>query len=138
MSEDRLVPLVIDRPGAKNRLQGPEQTLEHPELFVFERHLLGTQTRVRPEHPFAVIAGFLGHFLLVDLESLPRGFQVLPVPLVADQGFLPLLQLLAQSLQDRFPVGRILAGLLLTYCRPPITTSLTFRGEGSFFFFLSG
>src|SRR5512142_1284150 len=114
MTPDRLVTLVVDRPGLQERLARPGPVLHHPQPLELQRHRGRIQIDVGAEHPLAVVAGLLGELRLVDLEMVgTRAAQVAAVAPVADQRLVPTAELLPQGGHDRLPIGGILAGLIL-------------------------
>ena len=58
VTTDRLVTFVVDRTRLKDTLCCPEQLLDHPQLFVFQRHFFRREPGISSEDPFPVVAGF--------------------------------------------------------------------------------
>jgi hypothetical protein len=105
MAADRGVALVIDRPGAEQRLGRAEQLLDHQELAVAQHRLERRELAVGAQHEQAVEAGIGGDAGIVDLEvTAPRRLQVAAIRSVAHQRLVALLELAAQAVEDRAAV----------------------------------
>ncbi len=109
MTTDGFISLMENRPCIQDGLHVPECVLNHPELFVFERHILWRQARIGPEDPYAIEFGFLFDLVHVDGDAPALDLNELAVALVSNHGFCPALDLF---LEDSIIASRSRASFL--------------------------
>jgi len=83
MTTDRLIPLMINRPGIQYRFHVTKHLLDLPELLVLQRHLFSGELCVGLKHPLAVKARFPGYLLLInpDMAALNAKESILKKPI---------------------------------------------------------
>src|ERR1035438_9939320 len=115
MPANRFVALVKNRPLIQQRFYRAEDILDHPQLFVLQRHLTRREIHVRRQYPLAVVARFLLDFVLVNGELSASRAQVFAIPFVAHQRLVALAQRVAQRGHHGFAIVAVLRGLILVH-----------------------
>jgi hypothetical protein len=95
VAPNRLVTLVVDRPGFQNRFGRAEYILDRPECLVDVSYRLGVVEGVGAQYPEPIVARFSFDLLFIDSEMIiPFDFQIATVTFVTDQTLVPTPKLL--------------------------------------------